>query len=380
MGREVFEELLDNFEGVGVETADGRRRRTTGSPGYNQNYEIQDGIKSAFAVFFFQHPSVLDFQRAMQDRKRRNNMETLFRVKEIPCDNEIRTLADWVEPGSFREVFGKDLALAAREGVIKQYRVLDGGVLLALDGTWYFASQKVHCKHCLHKTKNEETTYYHSALTGAIVRPGSHSVLPVMPEMITNEDGEEKQDCELNAGKRWLRNYGKEYAWLKATLLGDDLFSNYPFCTAVLKEKMSFIFTCKPKSHPWLTETVENSILEEKTESKWNGKSHQVSTCRWINGVPIRDESKKSLPVNYFSLEIKNKESGKTMFYNSWITNKPVDEYNVSMLAECGRTRWKIENEHNNVLKNRGYNLEHNGEPKIRTVLAKTMPERFFSC
>jgi predicted secreted protein len=26
----------------------------------------------------------------------------------------------------------------------------------------------------------------------------------------------------------------------------------------------------------------------------------------------------------------------------------------------CGRGRWKIENEHNNVLKNRGYNLEHN--------------------
>jgi hypothetical protein len=29
-------------------------------------------------------------------------------------------------------------------------------------------------------------------------------------------------------------------------------------------------------------------------------------------------------------------------------------------LAACGRVRWKIENEHNNVLKNHGYNLEHN--------------------
>ncbi|MDR0377180.1 MAG: ISNCY family transposase, partial [Spirochaetaceae bacterium] len=32
----------------------------------------------------------------------------------------------------------------------------------------------------------------------------------------------------------------------------------------------------------------------------------------------------------------------------------------VGHLASCGRTRWKIENEHNNVLKNRGYNLQHN--------------------
>jgi hypothetical protein len=196
---------------------------------------------------------------------------------------------------------------------------------------------------------------------------------------VSSQANSEKQDCELNAGKRWLKNYGEEYAWLKPTLLGDDLFSNYPFCTAVLKENMSFIFTCKPKSHPWLTETVENSFLEKKIVSKWNGRSHQVSTYRWINSVPIRDEAKGSLMVNYFSLEIKNKESGATVFHNSWITDKPIDEYNVVLLADCGRARWKIENEHNNVLKNRGYNLEHNGEPRVRTDMAKTMPERSFS-
>ncbi|MDR0759645.1 MAG: hypothetical protein LBF74_05975, partial [Treponema sp.] len=29
-------------------------------------------------------------------------------------------------------------------------------------------------------------------------------------------------------------------------------------------------------------------------------------------------------------------------------------------MTACARARWKIENEHNNVLKNHGYNLEHN--------------------
>ena len=29
-------------------------------------------------------------------------------------------------------------------------------------------------------------------------------------------------------------------------------------------------------------------------------------------------------------------------------------------MAECARARWKIENEHNNVLKHHGYHLEHN--------------------
>jgi hypothetical protein len=33
---------------------------------------------------------------------------------------------------------------------------------------------------------------------------------------------------------------------------------------------------------------------------------------------------------------------------------------NVEHLAACGRARWELEKEHNNELKNRGYNLEHN--------------------
>ena len=32
----------------------------------------------------------------------------------------------------------------------------------------------------------------------------------------------------------------------------------------------------------------------------------------------------------------------------------------MAELAACGRARWKIENENFNVLKNNGYNLEHN--------------------
>jgi hypothetical protein len=32
----------------------------------------------------------------------------------------------------------------------------------------------------------------------------------------------------------------------------------------------------------------------------------------------------------------------------------------VRNLVDCGRARWKIENEHNNILKHHGYNLEHN--------------------
>jgi hypothetical protein len=211
----------------------------------------------------------------------------------------------------------------------------------------------------LHITKDEVTTYYHSALAGAIVRPGNTAVLPVAPEMIANTNGGEKQDCELKAAKRWLNKHANEYKWLSPTLLGDDLYSNYPFCKQVLDGGYSFIFTCKDTSHPWLAEIIENSYLEKTSRREWNGRHHLVYTYQWLNGVEIRDH-KETLLVNYLSFSIWNEEKNKRTFYNTWITNKIITGDNVAHLAACGRARWKIENEHNNVLKNHGYNLKHN--------------------
>jgi len=44
----------------------------------------------------------------------------------------------------------------------------------------------------------------------------------------------------------------------------------------------------------------------------------------------------------------------------TWFLSLEVSEKNVQEMAECARSRWKIENEHNNVLKHHGYHLEHN--------------------
>ena len=359
MGRGIFEKLLKILETKGETLPDSREN------GRNYRYKLSDILKCAFFVFFFQYPSLLDFQRKMQEQRRRNNMETVFKVSEIPGDTQIRNVLDEIKPEEFGSVFNESLHAAEDSGVLQNFRVLDGGVLLALDGVWYHSSENISCKHCLRKTtvdkktKEEITTYYHTILAGAIVRPGKTEVLPVMGEMIRNEDGSEKQDCERSAAKRWLSTHADEYRWMKPTLLGDDLFSNQPFCEAVLQQNMSFLFTCKPDSHPWLSETVKYSYLKEKIVEKWTGKYKQSSTYRWINGVPLRD-SKDALMVNYLYLQIRNEKTGKVMYTGSWVTNKEITAENIEHLVQCARARWKIENEHNNVLKNHGYNLEHN--------------------
>ncbi len=44
----------------------------------------------------------------------------------------------------------------------------------------------------------------------------------------------------------------------------------------------------------------------------------------------------------------------------AWVTSLPVSKHNVAEIAACGRARWKIENESFNVMKNHGYEFEHN--------------------
>ena len=55
------------------------------------------------------------------------------------------------------------------------------------------------------------------------------------------------------------------------------------------------------------------------------------------------------------------------MYHSAWATNHELNEQNVEEVAAGGRSRWKVENEGINILKNHGYNFKHNyghGEQK----------------
>ena len=71
-------------------------------------------------------------------------------------------------------------------------------------------------------------------------------------------------------------------------------------------------------------------------------------------------------------MEIVNAD-GKITYRNSWVTSLSLDQDTVAEIADCARARWKIENESFNVLKTKGYNLEHNfghGKNSLAALLA----------
>ena len=57
---------------------------------HNQQYELSDAVRGAFAVFYTQSASFLAHQRDMVRRSGKNNITSVFGAQRIPSDNHIR--------------------------------------------------------------------------------------------------------------------------------------------------------------------------------------------------------------------------------------------------------------------------------------------------
>lgn len=326
---------------------------------------------AAFSVFFAQSPSFLAHQRQLQEGHGRSNCESLFEMAKIPTDNHIRTMLDPARPALLQPAFAAVVDELRKPGALDGFRRLGGHTLIALDGTEYFCSEALHCEQCSRRLRGKDKTeYYHAMLGATLVAPGHNHAIPLEPEFIAPQDGAEKQDCESRAARRWLTTHAAQHAALNPIYLGDDLFSNQPMCEAVLEQSGHFLFVCKPVSHTLIGEYLAGAELASHAVRVKHGARWDRHHYRWMNAVPLRD-SKDALAVNWLEITIEN-PAGKTTYRNSFITDLPIDRDNVAELAACGRARWKIENETFNVLKNCGYNLEHNfghGKHNLAAIL-----------
>jgi len=332
--------------------------------GANTQYEMEDAVMGAFSVFFTQSPSFLSHQEEMKRAKGRCNAESLFAIGTIPSDSQIRVLLDPVSPEHLARVFREVYADLGRTMILDQMRSHGRNLLIAMDGTEYFSSKKVCCEKCSQRELlNGEIQYFHTVLTPVIVQSGNEYVIALEPEYITPQDGHEKQDCEIEAGKRWIRKYGDFYAKRGVTLLGDDLFSRQPFIRLLQAKKLHFILVCKPDSHPALYETVAflaaNGVLSTYQKRLWNGRFGEIYTYRYANKLPVRGDQ-EAIDVNWCELVITREDTGEQLYRNAFCTDFSILETTVEAIVRDGRARWKVENENNNVLKTKGYHLEHN--------------------
>jgi len=340
--------------------------------GRGGNIAMADFGLSAFSMFFMQSGSFLSFQRTLEKGQGRSNCQSLFGIEKIPSDNYIRDMLDAADPALLAPCFSRMERLLQEPALRQSFGRLGGRTLIALDGTEYFCSQKINCPHCqTRKRSNGKIEAYHSMLAATVVAPGHSKVVPLAPEFIAKQDGAEKQDCERAAVKRWHEKHGARLRPLRPVYLGDDLFACQPVAQMIKDNGDDFIFTCKEISHKALYDFIEGAELERHQEKVRKGKSVETLRYRWIEAVPLRD-GKDALLVNWIGFEILDGK-GRVKYAGAWVTSLPIAKSAVAEIVACARARWKIENESFNVMKNHGYELEHNfghGEAFLAMTLA----------
>ncbi len=152
--------------------------------------------------------------------------------------------------------------------MLDAFQGVGGTKYISLDGTQSHSSQKIHCKNCRVTVRDEKAYYGHLTLMAVLSAPEREQVICLEPEFITPQactersrsDGHDKQDCEQEAIKRWLKKHADEFSPWSMTVLSDDLHCHQPVCELLIENKMYFILTCKEPSHT--TSYEELGLLE----------------------------------------------------------------------------------------------------------------------
>lgn len=359
LSREMFQKIPDNRQQAKV------------------RIPLVDHLMCALGIFAFKFPSLLQFEervRAKPDGNEAYNFKSLFGVERPPDDTCLRQTLDEVKPDELRPVFKKVFAELQRGKALEDFVFYKGTYLLSVDGTGYFSSHAVHCQNCCVKNHRDGTkTFYHQMLGASLVHPDKKQVVPFAPEPIANSDGSKKNDCERNAARRLLKKIREDHPRLPITITEDALASNVPHIKDLKVHKFRFILGIKPGSQKTFFERLEEDSFSGLFHVHREEEDGFVREYRFRNEVLLKEDDPDS-EVNFLECKETNKKGVTTTF--TWITDFEISKRNCKILMRGGRSRWKIENETFNTLKNQGYEFEHNfghGNKHLSTVFAMLM-------
>ncbi|NOT77775.1 MAG: hypothetical protein HOP07_02085 [Bacteriovoracaceae bacterium] len=324
---------------------------------------LNNFLMSSFAVFALKSPSLLQFEQHFTEEKtRRHNLNSLFKIDRVPSDTHLRDVLETVEYAQYRPVFQRLFSYIQRSKTLEQFEFMkingQSHYLLATDGSGYYRSEKVVCDCCMieeHFDENNKLTlkFGHNILAGSIVHPNFRQVIPMCPEPIMRVDGRSKNDSEQTAFRRFLEDFKREHPKLKIIFLLDALYANGPIIKLLREYKYEFIIAVKEtKSLLFMLvkegeTTGETQFLETSFEFGEKVIKTTKMNYRFANNVRLHQD-KDSPFINFVQVKevtewIGKKGRPERIERNfTFITDILVTKNNIAQLAKGGRTRCDV--------------------------------------
>jgi len=290
--------------------------------------------------------------------------EALFQVASCPHGDTLKAAYRRLEPDELQAVVTGMTETLIRRKVLYATRLLDHDYLIAIDGTGVLVFTERHCVHCLTRTHQGVTTYYHPILEAKLVTTTGFA-FSVMTEFIENP-GEHptKQDCELKAFYRLAQRLKQRFPRLPICLLLDGLFAGGPTFTRCEDYGWKYLITLQDGDLPSVHQDFE-ALMKLAPDQHLHftppGYPPTPQVYRWMNDLNYVDTEQQAHTLAVIEcLETKPVDGQPQTTRFKWVGNFNVTPKNVLSLAnQGGRLRWKIENEGFNVQKCGGYGLEH---------------------
>ena len=325
----------------------------------NARHSVSQVCRAGFAIYSLKSPSLLDFRP--KTAAEQHNLKACFSIDKLPSDNGLRDILDVVDQVKMRQGLDRTVDYLDDQGVLDTYAIDEQGqVIFSVDGVKHFSSKKVHCQCCLtRKHRDGSTTYQHQLLAAALVKPGKSEVFVVDAEPIVQQDGEEKNDCERTAAKRLLDRMAESHASRSVVYALDALYGCGPIVRRItqLSDRWRYVINAKADGHQYAFEQFNAANDAGRVNWKTFRRKGEKFVVGYVNDIGLNAanaEVKTNLVVAY----VTNNKGQETTF--CYLTNLGISQASVMLVISIGRSRWKVENEVFNTLKNQQYHFEHN--------------------
>jgi hypothetical protein len=335
-------------------------------PRKRKQYSMEEILQSTIAMFMLHHPSRNEFNNNRREFSFRSWLGRILHIR-VPHQDTVAEVLEGIAPTELEQVKRTLVSSLFEQKLFRDFRLFGKYYLIAVDGSGVATYEHRHCPHCLTKvSKSGVTTYFHYVLDAKLVTPDGHAI-SLAGEWVENESGAfDKQDCERKAFLRLAQTLKRNYPRLPICLLADGLYPSEPVFDICAQYGWEYIFTLKDGMLKSLQSVFDVARQDaSKLETSYMDRGWLVSNSyRFVGDVCYH----KKYTTNWIHLtEAKVKQDGKnhlqadsaTLNRFEYVTSFTPDKEIIIRLITAGRSRWKIENEGFNILKNNGYYLMH---------------------
>lgn len=148
-------------------------------------------------------------------------------MEALPADTHMREIVDGVPIAPLRRVRPQTCEQRRRVGWTTRVVTAVAGEKYdptVLEGSEYFHSPQLHGPSCRpQRPAHGELHYAPVVVAATVTRAGSHEMVALDAEEVRTTAGQQQQDCELTAAKRWVKRRRAEPRQVSLGSGGDEL-------------------------------------------------------------------------------------------------------------------------------------------------------------